>query len=85
MLTPTVNYLQVVDYQHDVTNRNESCRKDNRNVKRKLMKANLYTNQLTKLPNMTNNTSTDAISKYTWSNRKVAKQQDCLSAAPVDK
>ena len=44
---PTVNYLQVIGCEHDAANRNMSNRKDHRNGKAKLMKAYLYTNQLT--------------------------------------
>ena len=44
---PAVNYLRVLGCEHDAANGNKSNRKDHRNDKAKLMKAYLYTNQLT--------------------------------------
>ena len=41
---PTVNYLRVIDCEHDAVNINESYRKDHWNDKRKFMKAYQYTN-----------------------------------------
>ena len=41
---PKVNYLRVIDYEQDVANRNENCRKYCRNDTRKPVKAYLYTN-----------------------------------------
>ena len=43
---PTVNYLLVIDCEHDAANRNDKYRKDYQNGKRKFMKPYLYTNQL---------------------------------------
>ena len=43
---PTVNYLRVIDFEHDAANWNESYRKSHRNDKTKLIKVYLYTNQL---------------------------------------
>ena len=42
---PTVKYLRATDCEHDAAKRQDSYRKDNRNGKRKLMKAYIYTNQ----------------------------------------
>ena len=39
---PTANYLRFIGCKLDAANRNESDRKDRRNGKMKLMKANLY-------------------------------------------